>query len=371
MALLESIIPALPPPLRIMMRVHACRDHLVYDSRNTSSSRLKLFFQVFHTRQLSERSQRPDLLGMEGTLAGLLASVLRFHVAFQSATCVAELEHQALGKGGEVDGVRVRHVMESRIEPLLRRKRNWHAAIYKAFRVHHRSGDCENLNVMPLLVIRLLQVKNEHQKQRMSGSAGNHRVAQDGIGLVFSVRLIGDHKTCLFAQLEDSIQGLLFHGNHVSIDIEASIMPKELQSQNVCLALPHLLLMIDLVVDHRQLCHLLVVPEVEAPARIGSEVLHPEGIDPKAWRLLRANPDLMDHLRNLGLALQLCLLVLQALRLPGIRISHSALTSIPMIEGAYRLNHQGRKRPEQLIEILLTDLSNQCAGRSLVLSPFQ
>mmetsp|Transcript_41385 Transcript_41385/g.88185 ORF Transcript_41385/g.88185 Transcript_41385/m.88185 type:complete len:244 (+) Transcript_41385:1303-2034(+) len=180
----------------------------------------------------------------------------------------------------------------------------------------------------------LLEVQYKHEDERVVRSASYHGVSQDGIWLILGVRLIGDDKTGFLSQLNDGVQALVPYRDHISIYIEAAVVPEELKAENVRLALPHLLLHVNRLVDHRQLGHLIVAPHLEAPIWVGCQIVHAEGIDPKARRFSRADPDLVDDLRDVCSAAKVFHVPLTP-RLPLGRVAHFALAPVPMVVGAY------------------------------------
>mmetsp|Transcript_23535 Transcript_23535/g.54648 ORF Transcript_23535/g.54648 Transcript_23535/m.54648 type:complete len:314 (-) Transcript_23535:395-1336(-) len=238
-------------------------------------------------------------LGMEGAVRWPLATISALYVSFQTRTGVAKLKHQAFWKTTKVNRIGVWHEMEGWIQKLLSRYGYWHSAVHKAFGVHHWTCNRKNLDVVALLVERLLQEQDQHQGQRVMRGAGNDRITKDGIRLVFRVWFIRNDPASLLSQLDDWIEGLLPHGDHIRIDVDAAMVPKELQSKNIGLALPHLLFNVYLLVEHWQLCDAFIAPQFIPPVRMGLNEVSSERVQPKARRLLWADPDLVDDFGDL------------------------------------------------------------------------
>mmetsp|Transcript_18700 Transcript_18700/g.44360 ORF Transcript_18700/g.44360 Transcript_18700/m.44360 type:complete len:307 (+) Transcript_18700:1155-2075(+) len=288
---------------------------------------------------------------MEGTRLRPLAAVAPLDIALKARARVAKLEHQALGKAPEVDRVRVRHEVESGIQQLLCGNGNGHPRVHQALGVHHRTCDCKDLNTIAVLVEGLLQVQDQHQDQGVVCSTCNDRVPQDGVRLVLRVRLICYNKASVLSQLHNGVQRLHPDRDHVSINIDAPMVPQELQAKDVCFALPHLLLHIDPFVEHRQLRHSLIAPNLILPVRVRLQVVGTKSVQPKAGRLFGPYPDLMDDLRDL------CRTngshVLLAAFLPFLAVLHLAFAPVPMIELADGSYIQLWKLPEHGLEVLI------------------
>mmetsp|Transcript_52430 Transcript_52430/g.170217 ORF Transcript_52430/g.170217 Transcript_52430/m.170217 type:complete len:237 (+) Transcript_52430:2100-2810(+) len=143
-------------------------------------------------------------------------------------------------------------------------------------------------------------------------------------------------------------------------------MPQELKAQDVCLALPHLLLGVDVLVQHGKFGDPLVAPQFKAPFWMLSQILDAECVDPQARRLPGADPDLVDNLRDCSNAAER-LQVLLALVPPqsSIIFWHCTLTPIPMIVLPNRINLQHRVLLQDSLKILVLgpQLSNGL-GRS-------
>mmetsp|Transcript_74273 Transcript_74273/g.164005 ORF Transcript_74273/g.164005 Transcript_74273/m.164005 type:complete len:292 (+) Transcript_74273:907-1782(+) len=267
---------------------------------------------------------------MEGTLGRPLASISALDISFQSRACVAELEHQALGEAAEIDGIGVRNKVKGWVEKFLCCDGDGHARIHQALGVHHRTCDSKDFNVISLLVESLLQVKDQHQNQRMMRRAGNDGVAQNGVWLVLGIRFIGDDEACVLAQLHDGIQRLLPHRDHVRVHVDTSVVPEKFQAQDVGFALPHLLFHVDLLVEHGQLGHAFVAPNLVAPVRMGLQVIGAKGIQPQTWRFLGPDPNLVDDLRNRRRTDRRH--VVHATALPLLRVLHPTFAAIPVVE---------------------------------------
>mmetsp|Transcript_14850 Transcript_14850/g.32065 ORF Transcript_14850/g.32065 Transcript_14850/m.32065 type:complete len:457 (-) Transcript_14850:173-1543(-) len=335
MCLAEVLPPSFAPPDRIMRAVHPIKDQLMDDLRDAASSLHKVEFNLVWGGQSRERTERPFLLRVVGADSGFLAAILPLHIALQARASVAELEHQALRKLGEVDGVRVRHEVEGRVEQLLGRDGDGHLRVHQALRVHHWTCNSEDLDDVSLVVERLLQVQNEHQHQRVVRRASDHGVSEDGVGLVLGVRLVGDDETRLSSKLDDLREVFLFDRDHVGVDVESAIVPQKLQAQNIRFALPHFLLVVNLLVEHRELRHAVVAPKLKTPLRVLGQVLHTEGVDPEAGWLTWTDPNLVNHLGDFSIATEggHVLLALVSPQL-SIVLRNSTFASVPMVEFA-------------------------------------
>mmetsp|Transcript_96548 Transcript_96548/g.295343 ORF Transcript_96548/g.295343 Transcript_96548/m.295343 type:complete len:588 (+) Transcript_96548:549-2312(+) len=335
-----EIVPPRPPPTHgIAAALDAIEDELmdhIWNRRPATSVELPL--HLLGRGQLLEGAQGPLLLRVEGAEAGLLAAVLALDVALEAGTRVAKLKHEALRELSEVDGVRVRYVMERGVQQLLGRNRDRHFAIHQALRVHDGPRDREDVDVVTLVVKRLLEKQDQHQGQRMVRRACDHGVAEDRIRFVLGVWLVRDDPTCFLPELDDWVQAFHVDGDHVRVNIQPTIVPKELEAQDVRFALPHLFLSVDLLIEHRQLGDAVVGPKLETPRRVRCEVIDAEGVDPQARRLARADPDLVDDLGDLGHAAQV-LHVLRAAGLPLGRVPHGALAAVPVVKGPDGLDH--------------------------------
>mmetsp|Transcript_86690 Transcript_86690/g.220828 ORF Transcript_86690/g.220828 Transcript_86690/m.220828 type:complete len:381 (+) Transcript_86690:865-2007(+) len=267
---------------------------------------------------------------MEWASVCLLAPVPALHVALQARASVSKLEHEALGELRVINGIRIGNEVEGRIQQLLVSDGDRHVAVHEALRVEHRARDSKHVDDMPLLVEGLLQEEHEHQDQWVVGGACNNGVAQDGVWFVLGVGLVGNHKAGLLAHLDDRVQVLVADGDHVSIHVHPTVVPEELETQDVSLALPHLLFIVDLPVEHRQLSSLVVAPHLEAPTGVRIAVVDTEGVDPQTRRLTWSDPNLMNDLRNVRLPTQV-LHVEFTTCTPLVRILNRALASVPMI----------------------------------------
>mmetsp|Transcript_43130 Transcript_43130/g.101307 ORF Transcript_43130/g.101307 Transcript_43130/m.101307 type:complete len:391 (-) Transcript_43130:295-1467(-) len=335
MAALEVIPPALSPTERVVVRVHAIVHQLVNNHWHTTLSatpRLELRLELATRQERPEWSQRPLLLGVEATLSRLLAPVVALHPAFKTRASVTKLEHQALRETGKVNGVGIRHIVEGRVKPLLWRNGHGHVSIHQALCVHQRACNHEHINVVALVVVGVLQVQDQHEHKWMVRCGGNHRVSQNRVRFVLGVRLIGNCKAGRLCHLENGVERLVVNRNHIRIDIKTSMVPEDLQAQNVSLALPHLLLTVHLLIEHGQLRDKLVVPEREAPVRVGCEVVYTESVNPHAGWLLRANPNHVNHLGDVRRPLEGLLHVRLAALAPSVFVGHFALTAVPVVE---------------------------------------
>mmetsp|Transcript_4627 Transcript_4627/g.11885 ORF Transcript_4627/g.11885 Transcript_4627/m.11885 type:complete len:475 (-) Transcript_4627:413-1837(-) len=303
--------------IRVVLQVAHADGHLPVELRALAAGQLPV--GVHEQRLLVERAR-----------LRLPAPVPALHVALEARAGVAKLEHEALREARVVDRVGVGDEVEGGIEKLLVCNGDGHAAVHEALGVQHRACDCEDIDDVAFLVEGLLQEQDEHQHERVMRRGPDHGVAKDGVWLVLGVGLVCNHEASVLANVQDLVQALVVHGDHVGIHVQATIVPEELKAEDVRLALPHLLVHVDLLVEHRQLGHLLVAPHLEAPGGMRREVLYAEGVDPEAGRLPRADPDLVDHLGDVGLPTKV-LHVPLAPRLPLWRVLHSAFTAVPVV----------------------------------------
>mmetsp|Transcript_8217 Transcript_8217/g.14060 ORF Transcript_8217/g.14060 Transcript_8217/m.14060 type:complete len:332 (-) Transcript_8217:150-1145(-) len=275
----------------------------------------------------------------QGVLLGLLAMVLALerplalvvvlHPAFEPRARVAELEAEAVRKRAQVDRARVRDVMELGIKIVHRWDGHGHVGVGDALRVGQRASDPLDAVIRSLVGIDGPDVEHQHLDDRVPRSASNQTVSDHRVRLVLRVRLVRDDKPGVLATLDNGSKVLL-KGNHVRVNVHTTMFVENFQTQQIRLALVHLLLVVEIAIEHLHAGNFFIGPELVTPFWIVLQVTPPPRIKPDAWWFLRTDPDLMNYFRNGAASLDICL----GLRFPlvGIRLLNSALSRIPVVE---------------------------------------
>mmetsp|Transcript_22983 Transcript_22983/g.56817 ORF Transcript_22983/g.56817 Transcript_22983/m.56817 type:complete len:416 (+) Transcript_22983:1235-2482(+) len=294
----EVLVPGGHPPL--WLHVARLEDKLVDHLGGAAAGGGGLGGGLGCRWQRPKGPQRPVLpLAVHLARQSLPAPVLRPDVVLESAACVPELEHVGVGEFGQVDGVGVGHEVKGGVEQVARRHTHRHPRLEEGAGVGQRSGDPLDGEVWALEWVDVAQVVDHHQNQRVLRRRYYHAVAEDGVWLVLGVWLVGDEELAvLLGHLDDGVEALGSARDHVRVNIDAAVLVQQLQTQQVRLALPHPLLLVEVSVEHVQLGDVLVGPQSVVPVLVAVQVVHTPCVEPETGRLLGSHPDLVHHLGN-------------------------------------------------------------------------
>jgi hypothetical protein len=117
------------------------------------------------------------------------------------------------------------------------------------------------------MVVNCSNVPDEESQQRVALGCDDETVSEDAVGFVFCVGFIAHEKACVLAWVNDMVEGLA-ETDHVRVNIDTTIFVQDFEAHDVCLALPHGLLIEQVAVDHvLKAGSLLVVPQFVFPER--------------------------------------------------------------------------------------------------------
>jgi len=242
-------------------------------------------------------------------------------------------------KGGEVNSGRVGDIMEGWVKVLGLRHCHGHISMSQNLRIGERSRDPFDTVVSPLMRIDLFDIGHEHEHERMLWRACNKTIAQDRIGLILCIRLIGNHEAGIGSSSKGRTE-VTDGGDNIGVDIDTTILIQELQTQNVRLTLWGALGLEERTVDHGHVADAVVIPKGVAPFVLGGGVgkggheVDTPRVEPDAGRLARADPYLVDMVRDAGReggggA------VLATGFLPDVSVCYGAFTVIPDVVAVY------------------------------------
>jgi hypothetical protein len=158
------------------------------------------------------------------------------------------------------------YVTHLRIEEFSSRDGHRHARVDEGFRAGQRTCDPFNSVVWTFVMVYRRYVTNEQAQKWVPLRSDDKTVPEDAVRLVFGVRLISDEKTRVFAGVDDGVERLT-QADHVCVNVDTAVLVEDFEAHDICFALPHLLFIKQVAIDHvLKIGGLFVIPQRIFPA---------------------------------------------------------------------------------------------------------